>query len=451
MYPALLQLSTNHCFVNIICVTAMERMPDEILLYIFKFLSTHELVTAVSNVCTRWNEIALGKIMWMNRVFTPPISMEDEEIVRCISALPHLKHFRLKHGKNIDRIAKVLCKNCPDIQTVCMDWKRGPTIQIYRHKCFSELSNIKTFDVFMPPHIISQFDYAILNRNFKLRNTSLFIVGKDMRTEQNWFFGRILPPMVSIMISDDETVDILNKRSDTLEYLILCCKMNERISKTVYKCKNLNKLVFITDGLKMNVISFEGMNKLEHLQTLQIFVKGYSLIKFESNPAICFNELVKLEIHSSIDTLRTDELRRLWPMCPKLQHLKLRAFHLTDEVFQEIGKCKFLKHIDISYNVPGFFNECLEFIAEGCPDLEFLDLSSEMIPFEYKLCLLAPCKKLRCLWLKCHIIRRPDLLLIPTQFPNLAELNIRHCRAVTPKAVKRLQRQLKSLNIIWKN
>ena len=164
----------------------MEKMPNEILLYIFEFLSTDELVTTVSNVCTRWKEIARSKILWMNRIFAPPISMEDHEIVRCICALPHLRHFRLKHGKNVDKIAEILCRNCPDIQTVSLDWKRGPTTQIHRLKYFFELSNIKTFDVFMPQKVF-QFDYAVLNGNFRLRNTSLFIVERDMGAEQRKF------------------------------------------------------------------------------------------------------------------------------------------------------------------------------------------------------------------------------------------------------------------------
>lgn len=196
-----------------------------------------------------------------------------------------------------------------------------------------------------------------------------------------------------------------------------------------------------------NVFSFEGMTKLEHLQTLQLFVPYNSVLKFEFKPGIRFNELVKLEICCECSIQRSEELRRLWAMWPKLQHLRLKVLNMTYEVFERIEKCKLLRHIDISHNVPCIYNKCFGFIAQGCPELEFLDLWYSLNPVYNNVRLLAPCKKLRCLWLEDLSII--DISLIHRILPNLAELNTTHCNTMCPNDIQKVQQQMKSLNIIW--
>ena len=105
----------------------MDAMPDEILIHIFQFLSAEELIINVTNVCSRWEELVPNAMVWKNRLFIPPTTFNNEDIEYWLKKMPQLKHFKLRHGENIDQIVDILIKCCPNICNIVFERPHCPT------------------------------------------------------------------------------------------------------------------------------------------------------------------------------------------------------------------------------------------------------------------------------------------------------------------------------------
>ena len=158
-----------------------------------------------------------------------------------------------------------------------------------------------------------------------------------------------------------------------------------------------------------------------------------------------FQRLVKLEILSFI---LEDCLTGLLSACKNLQFLKILAVNMLCRDLIGLEECRKLKHLDLSENYPGVGNVTLLRIAQGCHELEFLDLSYWSDGNLLDLEVLRPCSKIQYLRVDGFPIRDSQLREIPSIFVNLLELHIANCEYVTEDGVITLKSLMPNLRII---
>jgi hypothetical protein len=110
--------------------------------------------------------------------------------------------------------------------------------------------------------------------------------------------------------------------------------------------------------------------------------------------------LVKLEIVTK-GSIANSSIKCFFHFSPNLQHVKLQTKDLTDEYFITIDRCQRLKYIDISFDVlPTDLS--VKYIADGCAELQFVDVSYWYWMIENILNILSSLKQIRELRIDCY-------------------------------------------------
>ena len=248
-----------------------------------------------------------------------------------------------------------------------------------------------------------------------------------------------------VVTSDKQYLNLLKSKLTKVEYLMTGSKINNEIMNTIYECKKLKKLCIISLE-ESCVIDMIKLLSLENIEDLHIYVTYKSNIEISSFEGIHFSRVMKLEMRCE-SNLQNFHLHTIWNICPNLQHFKLLSHHLNDQAFEGIHKCKYMKYIDVSSCNPGFYNGFLRFISEGCPYLEFLDVSNSPKKIRYDIRILENCKHLKYLLMENQIIIDEHLALIPNLFPNLIEIRLFRCQNLSQELLNRLKRKMLNLQI----
>ena len=422
----------------------LDHMMDEVLIHVFTFLSTEDLILRVHNVCRRWRELSTNPMVWRNKFFTPPISFSNENIENWMEKLRNIRHFKLEDGKDIETTIKHLLNNCSLINSIVVEGKSGPSWKTLL-TILEKYPNITTLDTYVSNNIF-HLDYAkILGSKFK--DSSYYLKGGKAATEEmDTFDGFRLNNEIETG-SQQSMKKILNTNIKNIKYLAIGSRISPVVANVIYQCSQLKKLFLFSDDDESDLIDLGKLTYLQELDTIQLCVSSKANIIIGKISYFGFRNLVKFEIYS-LGTFSNFDVRIIWSICPNLQHVRLRTTNLLDEAFQGIGKCKFLKHLDLSFNFPGLYDACLQYVAQGCYNLEFLDMSYSCKAINYNLEILGKCSQLRYLWLRHQEVTTQNLESIPKLFPNLIELNLMDASPLPEKDVSKLKRIMPNLNIL---
>lgn len=98
-------------------------LPNEILLYIFSFLSHKELYTVVRCVCKRWYMLTSSSILW--RKITAQNEVPSNILYKWIENSPLLKEVNLKERNDINTVTEKLSKYCKNLETLKIENCKG--------------------------------------------------------------------------------------------------------------------------------------------------------------------------------------------------------------------------------------------------------------------------------------------------------------------------------------
>jgi hypothetical protein len=219
--------------------------------------------------------------------------------------------------------------------------------------------------------------------------------------------------------------------------------------KAMIECTNLNSVAFLDDDIDDEVHKLPPINltQLQNLTALQL--SHYRTPTLNIIPLTLFiNVLPPLRyigIHyaiGNIDTIANEIILK----CPLLTHLELEGNdELPCRALRNIGSCKMLKHLDVTCCTK-LGVEAMKYIAEGCPGLELLDVSSIPISdgmFQQ----IVRCSNLKTLFMEDCDLSHINLNLIPTNMSGLLYLSIGPCFQLPNDAINVLRAAMPHLFI----
>jgi hypothetical protein len=132
--------------------------------------------------------------------------------------------------------------------------------------------------------------------------------------------------------------------------------------------------------------------------------------------------------------------------CPALMSLDLEGKKdLRCRALRNIGSCKMMKYLDVSGCIQ-LYKRAMKYAAEGCPDLELLDVSGVLLT-EGMFRQILRCRKLKVLLMKDCDLSYINLSLIPTNITGLSHLYVGPHFKLRDDIVRDMQSQMSCLTI----
>jgi hypothetical protein len=417
-------------------MTSIDDLPDEMLLRIFQYLPAEHLPMTVPAVSARWKDLSQRNTLWKNVTFTPPITMSEEEVAYALQTMPRLQSFRLKHGENIDYIVDSLCLYCPDIRHIVMERKRGPTFDRVL-KIVTLYRDIDSLDVLVPGAEF-QIDFAKFYPIQRTRPFSLAISNAVSAKLLEKIFGKVRLGDIYMKPPYDDVEHLLNSRRCTLKYMSFTTMIITSVEMyMISKCKHLKQLYLCSEGFFVTVLDLNLLTELQNLECFQLCILHLIEIHGTLVTGREMLRLVKLEIVCKC-SVSNESIAVMFKLCPNLQHVKVQTRDLKDESLTTISGCQRLKHIDISFN-QHLTDMSVAYIAMGCSELEFLDVSSCSSMTEEIVNTLSSLTHIEELRLDQQNFSAQCLFSIPTLLPNVSAISVRGCIQLCPADIERLE------------
>jgi hypothetical protein len=172
----------------------------------------------------------------------------------------------------------------------------------------------------------------------------------------------------------------------------------------INQCTNLKKLVFAFANFEDPCQPVPPITNLKMLKLIEVIGCELSTLKI-LYLTVFLDRLSHLTyIGISFANGNIDDLiNKIILRCPILTHLDLEGNdELRCRAFRNISCCKMLKYLDIS-GCKALHKKAMKYVAEGCPDLQLLDVSG--IPISDSMLR----QILRCGNLTCLLMRACDL------------------------------------------
>jgi Leucine-rich repeat (LRR) protein len=194
--------------------------------------------------------------------------------------------------------------------------------------------------------------------------------------------------------------------------------------KAINECTNIKKLTFRDADIEGPLYEIPPITQLQNLTMLHVECSKYTLV--QEIPLIFFiNTLPNLRHMDIIYTYGNidDPLNEIILKCPLLTHLDLEGnYELHSCGLRNISSCKVLKYLDVS-NCQQLDVTAFKYVAEGCPQLQHLDVSN--IPISDGMFRqILRCRNLKALFMWDCDLTEIDLNLISTNISGLLYLYI---------------------------
>jgi hypothetical protein len=400
-------------------------LPDKILRKILSYLSMAEITFSARNVCTRWRKVSEHDEIWKHRAYCPAISRSEFNITSLLKGMPALRKFMYYGTCNV---MKKLSKYCTKITALNVPHiKLSPNLLKLTMKRLTELTAL---GISLSPTQEGLQITRIIGQSETLVTLKLSSSGENSVTE-----GLLKPIADGCPNLKKLTCENFNcpnyeicylmqrKRSQLVEYRHHRLVSADLIN-AIKQCTNLERLVFneaYFDGPFHNVPANTQLHNLKVFQVLKCkfpTIKTFFLTVFHdklsqlSYVGICFAQ-------GHIDDL----IKKIIRKCPALANLDLEGnLELRCRALKNISPCKMIKYLDVS-KCKELGKKAMKYVAEGCPDLEFLDVSGIPIS-ESMFRQILRCRNLKALFMKDCDIREINLNLIPANISGLSHLYI---------------------------
>jgi hypothetical protein len=229
--------------------------------------------------------------------------------------------------------------------------------------------------------------------------------------------------------------EAFNCPSSEICYL-LKCKKHQLVSydhrglvsadffKAINECTNLKRLTFTDVNIDGPLHEIPPITQLRNLQTLEISCCSFPMVK--KIPVTLFLETLPYLSYIGIPYAEgniNDLMNKILLKSPSLKYLDLEGnAELHCRGLRNIRRCKMLKYLDVSLCIR-VGKKAMKYVAEGCPDLQHLNVSG--IPISDSMFRqILRCRNLECLLMKDCDIRGINLKRTSTNISDLLQLHI---------------------------
>jgi hypothetical protein len=197
--------------------------------------------------------------------------------------------------------------------------------------------------------------------------------------------------------SGDEVCYLLQRKKHQLVTYYHRGLVSADFFKALNECTSLKKLTFVGVDIDRPLQEMPPVTHLPNLEALEISLCRLPMVKkilltlyLETFPHLSYIGITDAE--GNIDNLTNEILLQ----CPSLEHLNLqRNYELHCRALRNISSCKLLKNLNLS-NCIKLGKKAMKFVAEGCPELQNLNISGIYIS-DSMLRQILRCRKLKTL------------------------------------------------------
>ncbi|XP_034256955.1 F-box/LRR-repeat protein 7-like [Thrips palmi] len=363
---------TNDCSIA-------TNLPNEILLSIFQYIKSNDLLFNVGKVCKRWRRLAQEPRLWRNR------SLDDEDMLvnslDLLALAPRLKRVSLSTEFHRDKVFKALLHGEKKLQSLKLSFREGSLSVAQLKELLPAFSQLKHLDLQLPS---ASHDEALFSAFHPLTELqSLRLTG-------------FVSPVTELLSS-------ITTHCTSLHTLIL-----------------VDCLIFFRDEHLVALVSDGRPWKSLKLMTYFISEAAY-------NYFACLKNLEQLAL-IKCKSLTEQNLLQIATL-PLLTNLTVTENCILSST--AISTCLQVQPmaclLDIDFTVYRADDDVALAIATTCTQLVRLRLAMCLVTDEGLRGIILNASKLQDLDLECNIIRGQCLYLIPNHLPNLVRLNLHLC------------------------
>jgi hypothetical protein len=423
-------------------------LPNKILLQIFSYLCIKELSLCVRNVCTRWRTVSEDDEIWKDMEYFPAASTPEEEIISMLKNMPALRKFRYRGSRNVIQKLSECCRKVINLITPNIKFNAA-LLKV----TMDNLTELRGLHITISPTKDGLELTRIIGQSETLLNLSLFSSGGDSVTP-----GLLKPiadgcPNLNILrcetfnCSNSEICYLLQRKKHQFDTYEHYGPLSADVLAALNECTNLKTICFTG-------IEFDGpfnrtppITNLNNLTTLEVACCRLPMLKVI--PLTLFvntlSHLTGVRIifaSGSIDDL----MNKILTKCPLLTVLHLEGnLELTCKGFRNIRYCTLLKSLDVSF-CKYVDKKAMKYVAEGCPQLQHLDVSGITISDSMFRQILR-CRNLKSLFMWACDLSEINPHLIPTNISGLSYLYIGPHLQLRDDAMSKIKQQMPNLTI----
>jgi Leucine-rich repeat (LRR) protein len=356
----------------------VDELPDEMLLKIFSYLSMHDISLSVRNVCMRWRTLSKENEIWKDRVYSPHESTPKEEIICILKNTTELRKFQYFGTCNV---IETLTQYCRRVSVLIIP--RIPLNATLLKLTMERLTELSALQIKFPPTREGVEITRIIGQSKTLVNLSLRSSGVDTVAK-----GLLKPiadgcPNLTTLkcgafnCSNSEICYFIQRKKHQLVAYEHYGLVSADLIKAINECTNLKKLTFIDAKIEGPLHEIPPITQLQNFTMLEVAFSKYTVL--EEVPLTLFINTLPNLWYIGIKYTRgniVDPLNEIILKCPLLTHLILEGnYKLHSSGLRNISSCKVLKYLDIS-NCQQLDVTALKYVADGCPQLEHLDVSN---------------------------------------------------------------------------
>jgi hypothetical protein len=380
----------------------------------------------VRDVCIRWRSVSDSALIWKKFRFIPSKSLSTEDIVKRLQGMPNLRACEYYGTNDIIGAVSKYCTSLRVLHAIRVSVK--PSLFRAAMERLSELSELG-IEVRFGGNGCALTE--IIGESASLQTLTLFLTGYQPAE-----VGLLKPiadgcPNLKELaikfegdIDLDEQICYFQQRK---KLQLVAFGQSGRVSRNFFlainECTNLEKLFFLSTSIDGSLSQITPIRELQKLSMLVFMFCPVSALEIlltlfpDILPQLSYIGLP--EMYGRMD----ERLNEVLQSCSSVTHLNLEGTNLVScRGLPNISFCRKLQFLDLSM-CGAFSIELMQHVAEGCPQLQHLDVSGNFI-FALTFENILNCKNLRTLLMRECDMPDADLSLISSNIPSLLYLYI---------------------------
>jgi hypothetical protein len=407
-----------------------------------------QIILCIRNVSTRWRKVSEDDEIWKHMRYSPDADTAEELIICTLENVPPLRIFQYFGTCNIIEKLSECCRRVTDLIIPHIELSAA-LLEVTMER----LTELSVLHITISPTVEGLKITSIIGQSETLIHLTLHSSGATTVTT-----GLLKPiadgcPNLNILrcealnLPNSEICYLLQRKKQQLQTYDHYGLLSAEFVGALNECTNLNAISFINvdfDG------SFKKMPPVTNLRNLRMLeMTGCRLPMLKIIPLTLFldtlSHLTLIGITYACANI-DDLLNKIILECPVLEHLDLEGNReLRCRGLRNISTCRMLKYLDVS-SCRDLGTKAIKYVAEGCPDLQHLDVSG--IPMSGNMFRqILRCRNLKALLIIGCDFTGIDLKLISTYMPGLLCLCIGPEFQSPDKFISEMKQQMPHLTI----
>ena len=383
-------------------------LPDEILLRIFSYLSSFQILNSIAIVNKHFNALSKDQTVLQEIILKPNLEEENQDsIINAISRSRCLKSLRLKGRRDADILVTTAAKSCFKLQKLeicqCPKLSDDTLAALVESPIHSTLNLLSLYCTPLSTHWgMTQVTLLKNLKSLNLFNSSLFDSGDLECLSYNCEFLESLNIEEVTHLTEESVITLIQRRKDTLKSLFLDGEsLSDKTFQHLHLCQNLQEFG-ISFAEEMGDLGITALSQLTQLKRL----------KLKRAKQVIADDFITLFANKNLE-------------------------HLEDLDLSECAQVS---------------NEVIQTLAIGCPNLQILRLNwcweVGDIGVEF---LIRYCNQIKHLYL-VGVVLLTDIILLDIHdfLPHLLSLDLQQCPNITDThlalVVKKSQNDLEIVN-----